>query len=110
MTKIGFIGAGNMGSALARAASRAASAEVYIFDKDTKKAEEVAKSIGAFSVSSEVIGEICDFIFLAVKPNVVPAVVKELRTNLKGRKDYTLVSMAAGVSNRQRNDSLLQKR
>ena len=49
MKKIGFIGAGNMGSALAKAAVRSG-AEVYIYDKDTEKANAVAKELSAFGV------------------------------------------------------------
>ena len=34
MIKVGFIGAGNMGSALAKAATLTGDATVYIYDKD----------------------------------------------------------------------------
>ena len=39
MKKIGFIGAGNMGSALAVAAKKSG-AEVYVYDKDEEKAAQ----------------------------------------------------------------------
>ena len=35
--KIGFIGCGNMGGALARAVAKADGAKVYLFDKDTER-------------------------------------------------------------------------
>ena len=93
--KIGFIGAGNMGSALARAAVRGEN-EVYIYDKDTEKAKDVAKRLGAECVTVEGACESSDVIFLAVKPNILPAVSEEIREKLK--TDTVLVSMAAGVT------------
>ena len=45
MKEIGFIGAGNMGSALAIAAKKSG-AEVFIYDKDEEKANALATSCG----------------------------------------------------------------
>ena len=39
MIKIGFIGCGNMGGALAAAAAKCKDAEIRLFDKDADKAE-----------------------------------------------------------------------
>lgn len=97
MTKIGFIGSGNMGSALARAVSKAANTEIYVYDKDERRSEAFAKEIGALVSSMSEISGKCDFIFIGVKPNIVPAVCKELGSLLGNRCDVTLVSMAAGV-------------
>ena len=55
MTKIGFIGSGNMGSALARAVSRVSDTDVYVYDKDTERAVALADEIGASSSSLEEI-------------------------------------------------------
>ena len=41
MTKIGFIGAGNMGSALAKATSLIENTELYIYDKDEERAKRM---------------------------------------------------------------------
>ncbi len=98
MVKVGFIGAGNMGSALARAAAKAEGAEIYIFDKDTAKAEACAKELGAAFVSMEYIAESCDYIFIGVKPNIVGAVAEEIKPHLTARENYAVVSMAAGTS------------
>lgn len=96
--KIGFIGAGNMGSALAKAAVKAENTEVFLFDKDVEKAKSTAKEIGADYMSGSDIAAKCDYIFLAVKPNIIPLAIDEMKDVLKGRVDCTLVSMAAGVS------------
>ena len=98
MIKVGFIGAGNMGSALAKAAVSVSDTKVYLYDKSEDKAKEVAKAIGAEFSSNEKIAKECDYIFLAVKPNIVPAAAGEIKDALFSRKDYAIVSMAAGVS------------
>lgn len=98
MTKIGFIGAGNMGSALAKATSLIENTELYIYDKDEAKANALAKELSATAATNEKIAEICDFIFMAVKPNIIKAAAGEISDILKGRENYAVVSMAAGVS------------
>ncbi len=93
--KIGFIGCGNMGGALARAVSRVMNTNVYIYDHNEEKAATLAKEIGAKKSDNISIAAECDFIFLGVKPNILPSVLEEIKNNL-GRG--VLVSMAAGVS------------
>ena len=98
MIKIGFIGAGNMGSALAKAASLIENTEVYIYDKDMEKASALANELCAKTASNEDIARSCDFIFMAVKPNIIKIAAGEIADILASRKDCTVVSMAAGVS------------
>lgn len=94
--KIGFIGAGNMGSALAKAASLCKDAAIYIYDKDEARAKALACDLhGSFADAKEIAAS-CDFIFLGVKPNILPFALAEIKESLK--KDAVLVSMAAGVS------------
>jgi pyrroline-5-carboxylate reductase len=92
--KVGFIGTGNMGGALAKAVSRAG-AEVWLFDKDVKKAELLSEKIGAGVGTLEKIAE-CDFVFLGVKPNIIPHAAKELSSALRDNTPC-VISMAAGV-------------
>ncbi|MBR5011432.1 MAG: pyrroline-5-carboxylate reductase [Clostridia bacterium] len=97
MAIIGFIGAGNMGGALARAAAKFNGNKILLADSDKQKAISLADEISA-TVSTNI--EICktaDYIFLGVKPQVLPQVLTELAPALGG-KDFTLVSMAAGVT------------
>ena len=96
--KIGFIGAGNMGSALAKAAVKAEDTKVFVYDKDTDKANTVAKEIGAEYANGKRIAKECDLIFLAVKPNIIGIAIEEMKGELAGRRDATIVSMAAGIS------------
>ena len=98
MKKVGFIGAGNMGGALASAAAKTENTEIYLTDKDELKAEALAEKIGATATSDEKIAKVCDIIFLGVKPNIVEAALEPIADIIAKREDVTLVSMAAGVS------------
>ncbi len=97
MKKIGFIGTGNMGSALAECVARQGECEIYLSDKDTKKAEALAERLGAASIDTRELCEMCDFVFLGVKPAFIGSVIEEIKPFLK-RDNVTVVSMAAGIS------------
>ena len=97
----GFIGAGNMGGALARAVVKAAGgANITVADKFAPAAEKLAAQIGAAqAAASQEVAEKCDYIFLGVKPQVMADMLAEIAPVLAARKDgFVLVSMAAGVS------------
>ena len=96
MKKVGFIGAGNMGGALARAAAKAKDTKIYLFDKDEDKAVALAERIGANVVSAEELARECDIVFLGVKPSIVEIALKPI-ADIISEKGSTLVSMAAGV-------------
>lgn len=98
MNKIGFIGGGNMGGALACAATKTVGAQnVLVVDRDEASTAACAARIGATASSYEVIARECRLIFLAVKPNLVATVAAQLAPLVSGREDVALVSMAAGV-------------
>ena len=97
-TTVGFIGTGNMGGALAKAAANVIPAqEIYLFDKCTEKAEELGKMLCCNTVSLESVAQ-CSYIFLGVKPQMMETMFAELAPVLSKRTDnFVLVSMAAGV-------------
>ena len=97
--KIGFIGTGNMGSALATAVSKSLlSPEIYLADFDRTKAEVLAARLTATVASAKELCRLCDMVFLGVKPQGLPALLEEIAPIVKERgKDLTLISMAAGV-------------
>lgn len=100
MSKIGFIGTGNMGGALARAVGKSGHT-LYLSDFFKDKAEALAIEIGKNAKASDnkEIVETCDMIFLGVKPQMLPELAKELADGLAARKTHVcLVSMAAGIS------------
>ena len=97
MAIIGFIGAGNMGGALARAAAKFNGNKILLADNDKQKAAVLADEISAMVSTNIEICKTADYIFLGVKPQVLPQVLTELAPAFGG-KDFTLVSMAAGVT------------
>lgn len=98
MKKIGFIGAGNMGGALAAAVAKSGNS-VFLSDANAEKAKALACEISAVATTTADITENCDVIFLGVKPQILPAVAKEICKAIEERKDSVcLVSMAAGVT------------
>ncbi len=97
---IGFIGAGNMGGALAAATARAVGGEnLLIADLDTQKAADLAATIGAATADGDTVAAQCDYIFLGVKPQVMEAALTALRPvwATRGEKPV-LISMAAGLT------------
>ena len=98
MSKIGFIGTGNMGGALARAAAQSAH-DVYLSDKDAAKVKALAAEIGATAAETDVIVDTCDLIFIGVKPQFASALANEIREKLAERATpFCLVSFMAGVT------------
>ncbi|MDR1374337.1 MAG: pyrroline-5-carboxylate reductase [Treponema sp.] len=99
---IACIGSGNMGSALMRGAAKSG-AVIGFTDTDRPKAEVLAKSLGASVYASNIeAAKKADYIFLAVKPQVLPGVLAEIapvvRDRLASGKPAVLVSMAVGWS------------
>lgn len=94
--KIGFIGAGNMGGAIAKAVSKATvECELYIADYNAEKAAEVATLLGGKTADNNTVVSACDVVFLGVKPQVLGAVLEGIAPKTKA--DTVFVSMAAGV-------------
>lgn len=97
MKTIGFIGAGNMGSALAAAVCQTMGADnVILTDKDTQKAQALATTLGCKAESLDILLAQCDVIFLGVKPQVLPTVLADITPKITGTPLF--ISMAAGVT------------
>ncbi|GHT94543.1 pyrroline-5-carboxylate reductase [Spirochaetia bacterium] len=103
-TTIACIGSGNMGTALMKSAAGSIGGDSIGFtDTDTAKAKAVADSLGAsvYASNIEAVNR-GDYVFLAVKPQVLPAVLAEIASAIRDRiaagKPAILVSMAAGWS------------
>lgn len=99
--KIGFIGTGNMGGALATAVSKSVGGgEIYLSDPCTDKVTALAKQIGATVTDNEKIAAVCDMIFLGVKPQMLKDLLLSMKYALRNRRNNRpiLVSMAAGFS------------
>ena len=96
--QLGFIGTGNMGGALAQAAAKSG-ADMLLSNRTAAKAEALAAKLGCAAGTNLEIAESCSYIFLGVKPQMLPALLEELKAPLLARKDrFVLVSMAAGIT------------
>lgn len=104
--KIGCIGSGNMGAALMKGAAKAAGpGNIGFSDADMGKAKAAAASLGGKVYHSNIeTVQLSDYVFLAVKPQILKGVLEEIAPAAKerllaekeGRRPFTLVSMAAG--------------
>lgn len=98
--KIGFIGCGNMGGAIALSVS-GADAEILLYDKNIEKALGTKEKIGKKAEISNVddILRECDLVFLGVKPQVIGEVLQDIGRRYEDQFSLScFVSMAAGVS------------
>ena len=98
--KIGFIGTGNMGGALARAVAKSGmGAQLFLANRTAAKAQALAAELGAAATDNGRIAAECDYIFLGVKPQMMAQLLDSLRPALAARTTpCVLVSMAAGLS------------
>lgn len=97
---IGFLGAGNMGSAMIRgiAGSKlcagASAAKLLVFDPDTSKAEALGEVGVTVCESAQALCDASDFLVLAVKPQVLGGVLDSVTV----RQEQVIVSICAGIS------------
>lgn len=98
--KVGFIGTGNMGGALAHAAAQSpAPAELLLSNRTPEKAQALAQQLGATVSDNETIAQTCDYIFLGVKPQMMADMLADIAPVLESRETrFILVSMAAGLT------------
>ena len=99
-TTFGFIGAGNMGGALAKAAAKAMSGQnITLTDAVTDKALALAEQLHCNTSDIHSVAKESDFLFLGVKPQVMAQMLADIAPILAERKKpFVLVSMAAGVA------------
>lgn len=98
---IGFIGCGNMGSAIIKGILSSPAAEKYninVYDSYAPAMENLSQQCSVEKCSSAVEAtEKSEVVFLAVKPNVLSSVLSEIDETV-GAKNTLLVSIAAGKS------------
>jgi len=97
MTELGFLGAGNMGSAIMRGiCSSDMQISVSAYDKDTAKLEALS-AFGVKPCKSECeLVKKCDYILLAVKPQVLGGVLDTVAEEVT--HDKVIISICAGIS------------
>lgn len=96
--KFGFIGCGNMGSAIARAVAKTVGGEHLVLANKTRaKAEKLAYELGAL-VGTNREAAACDFVFLCVKPHMMADMLAAVGDVLAQNDSVILVSVAAGLT------------
>lgn len=99
MIKLGLLGAGNMGSAIFKSISSTSSefsAELYAFDKDTEKTQALSPlGVTPCKDENELVSA-CDYILLAVKPQVLGEVLDTIKESADENKVF--ISICAGIS------------
>jgi len=96
----GFIGTGNMGGALAKAARKSLAPEqMLLSDAFAPKAEELAAQLGCKAGAVKEVAQQAKYIFLGVKPQMMQGLLTEIGPILAAREDrFVLVTMAAGLT------------
>lgn len=100
---VGCIGLGNMGGALVKTLSRREHTAISGYDPDASKVQGLA-AVSGFSARSSA-GEVfqaAEYVFVAVKPQLMAAVLKDVSHALTART--CLISIAAGISMDQLRD------
>ena len=100
--KIGFIGTGNMGGALARAAAKGGHT-LLLANRTPAKAAALAKELGGTVCPNAEAAETAELLFLGVKPQGLPGLAGELAPVLQARRGNApvVVSMATAVTLRE---------
>lgn len=100
---IGFIGAGNMGSAMIGGIIDAGFTQrekVFVFDVNKEKVQSLVKDYGIQTVDClEDLLNQSRMIVVAVKPNMYSLVLEELKEGLTS--EHMVITIAAGISLRQ---------
>lgn len=98
--KIGFIGNGNMGNAILSGIIKSELIEKEDIIVSGKSKEKLEKTRDIYKVNTTLdnkeVGKISDIIILAVKPNIYPKVIGEIKKLVK--KNVIIINIAAGVS------------
>lgn len=96
---VGFIGAGNMGSAIMKGISESEAGkniQLYAFDPDSSKTAALESyGVSAAASEAELTGK-CKYVFLAVKPQVIESVIEAAAPAVTG--ETVIVSIAAGIT------------
>ncbi len=99
MAKLGFIGIGNMGGALALAAAKhVPGKEILVSSKRWEHARDFAEEYSMVASTNEAVAKDAKFVVLGVKPQYMEEVLVGLKPFLEVRTDAILVTMAAGLT------------
>lgn len=97
--KIGFIGCGNMASAIIKGitvSNKTSVENIFVFDVYSPACEKAEKDFGVTILDNEIeIAKNSDIVFLAVKPNIISSVLEKIDDTVKEHNPL-IISIAAG--------------
>ncbi len=99
MFKLGFIGCGNMATAIMNGAVKSGflnGEDICVFDVDTGKSDSLKESLGVnVLASASDVAENSYAVVLAIKPQVFPAVLPQIKDSVT-KNDTAIISIGAG--------------
>lgn len=97
--QFGFLGTGNMGSALVRAVSKTVSCDkICICDHDAEKTEKLRTELGVNVASADEMIENSEFLVLGIKPQMLAQTASGISGALDKNKNLKIISMLASVT------------
>lgn len=98
MSKLGFIGSGNMGFAMLKGASQRFGSENLTYtDVSTERLEYIKEQLGIdFIRSNKEIMNQCNYVVLSVKPQYYQSVLNDIKANTT--KEHIMISIAPGIT------------
>jgi pyrroline-5-carboxylate reductase len=101
LPKYGFIGTGNMASAIIKGTllnKKELFGQIYVYNKNNEKQQNLCEQYKVISCNSENdVIENCDIVFLCIKPNMFKNVISKTIETIKIYKPL-LVSIAGGLT------------
>lgn len=96
MAILGFIGMGNMGSALLRGAKDTFENDIIFYDGSKERMEEISKTenVKAMESNGAVVSN-AKYIILAVKPQIFEKIYEDINGSI--RKENVIISLAPGI-------------
>ena len=98
--KIGFIGTGNMGSAMIKGlvtSEHVSGSDINIFDVNVEKSRELSEKYNVKPLQNEVeVVDNSDVTVLSVKPNIYNSVLEKIKARIDENK--IIIVIAAGIS------------
>ncbi len=96
-TKVGFIGAGNMAGAIINGILSHTDQELYAYDIDRAKCERFGNHV-TYCDSLASLSHSCEYLFFAVKPQIIDSVLEQLKDIPINWNEKILVTLVAGMS------------
>ena len=99
MKNIGFIGCGNMGSAMLEGIMQAGVADgshIYVANQHPEKLANLERRYGIIIANNETVARNSDVLFLAVKPYMYAPIIEKIRDVIQ--PSCIVVCIAAGIT------------